>query len=440
MNNVTVIGAGVVGINCVLRLIDERGPDTKITWIYDSSVPIFGIGESTTAALPSQIAFSTNIVLPHIRHHFDSTIKYGNKFVGWGKRKDKNFIHWFDLERHGMHFDTKKFSEFFLENISKTTPDLELLDQKIDSIQFYHDGVYVNNNRYDYVIDCTGGNSLIDHDEYFDIPIRTVNTCLAARIDKPADWGVTIAYAHQNGWMFGIPLNTRRTWGYCYNSDLTTEEEALADFKSIVPDVDEYRKIQWKQRMSTYLVHPSGRYARNGNAVGFIEPIESLAGAYYDEISDQIVAHALQCNPNDMNKIIELNDWYYEDVVDDWLKCVAWLYQFGSKYDSTFWNRTSEECRNYLNDPDIFDISMLDELDTFTDDLFNKIADNDNLLNRFISNDLEQIGCTGQLPSFINSYRDFLELALGMGAPYAHKFPTMTPPIDPPEPHGELSH
>ena len=437
MKKIAIIGAGVVGINCILRLIDERDQDTKITWIYDSSVPIFGIGESTTSGLPSQIAFSTNIVLPHIRHHFDSTIKYGNKFVGWGKRKDKNFVHWFDLERHGMHFDTKMFSDFFIENITKITPDLELRNEKINSIKFFPNGVFVNTIPYDYVIDCTGGNSLIDHDEYFDAPIRTVNTCLAARIDKPADWGVTIAYAHRNGWMFGIPLNTRRTWGYCYNSEITTEEEALADFKSIIPDVGEYRKIQWKQRLSTYLVHPSGRYARNGNAVGFIEPIESLAGAYYDEISDQIVEHALQNNPNDLDKIDDLNEWYYEEIVDDWLKCVSWLYQFGSRYDSPFWNRTSEECRDYLNDPEIFDISILDDLDTFTDDLFVKIADDKDMLEKFVSNDLKELG---HMPSFVNSYRDFLELTLGMGAPYAHKFPILTPPIDPPEPHGQLAH
>ena len=38
MRNIAVVGAGVIGINTLLRLIDERDLDTHITWIYDLSL------------------------------------------------------------------------------------------------------------------------------------------------------------------------------------------------------------------------------------------------------------------------------------------------------------------------------------------------------------------------------------------------------------------
>ena len=92
MKKIAVIGAGVVGINCLLRLIDERDIDTELTWIYDSDVNIFGIGESTTPDLPSQIAHTTTLAVPHFKKYFDTTVKFGNKFIGWGKKH--NFVRW----------------------------------------------------------------------------------------------------------------------------------------------------------------------------------------------------------------------------------------------------------------------------------------------------------------------------------------------------------
>ena len=53
MKKIAVIGAGVIGINSILQLIEERTKadtenDYKIVWIYDTSVDIFGIGADWT--------------------------------------------------------------------------------------------------------------------------------------------------------------------------------------------------------------------------------------------------------------------------------------------------------------------------------------------------------------------------------------------------------
>lgn len=434
MKKIAIIGAGVVGINCILRLIDEREDvNTEIIWIYDSSSPIFGIGESTTPGIPSQISHTTNLSFYHAQEYFDATVKYGNKFIGWGNKH--NFIHWLDLHYHGIHFDTYKFSEFFLDSLPKTTKGLTLLDQKIDDINITDDGIYLNGVRYDFVIDCAG-KSLLDQDLYFDSPYPTVNTCLAVRLPEPADWNFTISYAHKNGWMFGIPLKTRRTWGYCYNSDITTEEEALNDLKSIIKRDDiEYRKIEWKQRFSHYMLHPSGRYGKNGNALGFLEPLESFAGAYYDNVSNHLIWYALYGHTKDEKFVDENNDWYFKEVVDDWLKNVSWMYHFGSKYDTPFWNMVKDVSKKYLNDPDVFDIN---NKMSFTDELWDYVGNDDELVQKFVWHELDY-ALKIELNQFIKNYRDFIEVVDGMGATYSDKFPRTAPMVLCPEPHGELS-
>tara|TARA_B100001250_G_scaffold183594_1_gene158012 strand:+ start:1617 stop:2960 length:1344 start_codon:yes stop_codon:yes gene_type:complete len=433
---IAVVGSGVVGVNTLLRLIDEREPGVELVWIYDSKTPIFGIGESTTPDLPSQIAHSTNIVNPHAKRYFDATIKFGNKFIGWGK--SHNFIRWLDVHAVGIHFDTKYFSEFFLEHLPKITHDLVLRDEKVTHIGFDVDGVYVNSEKYDFVMDCTGGKSLIDHDQYFDSPFVSVNSVLALRLPEKADWGVTITYAHENGWMFGIPLQSRRTFGYTFNDNITTEEEALKDFRTIIPEAlgYPYKKFKWTPRLSKYVVHHSGRYARNGNAVGFIDPLESLAGMYYDQISNEISEFALNGDPNNIDEINRINTWYYTDVIDDWYKNMAWMYHFGSRHDTPFWRNMVADSRDLLNNKEINNFNILREDQNFTEDLWHIIADDPDMLRDFTYHQLDYIG--GNMNNFARNYRDFVEFAYGMGASYAHKYPLLVPSIEPDEKHGEL--
>ena len=55
------------------------------------------------------------------------------------------------------------------------------------------------------------------------------------------------------------------------------------------------------------MLHYTGRYARNGNAIGFIDPLEGLAGQYYDRISDRIVDYILDGDLDELNKELVKN-------------------------------------------------------------------------------------------------------------------------------------
>ena len=226
----------------------------------------------------------------------------------------------------------------------------------------------------------------------------------------------------------------------CIRDSITTEEEALKDFRTIIPEAlgYPYKKFKWTPRLSKYMVHHSGRYIRNGNAIGFIDPLESLAGMYYDYMSDKICDYVLDGNPNDQDLVNHLNDWYYETVVDDWYKNAAWMYNFGSKYDSPFWRTIVKDSRDLLNNKDIMNFSILNKDQNFTDDFYNIIANDPKLTQDFIYGKIhDYIG--HDLPNFAGNYKDFVECAHGFGADYADKFPLLVPHVDLNEVHGELT-
>jgi hypothetical protein len=57
---------------------------------------------------------------------------------------------------------------------------------------------------------------------------------------------------HRNGWMFQIPLTTRKTSGYLYNKELTSYDEAVKDFCKL-KNIDEnivynLRHFSWEER------------------------------------------------------------------------------------------------------------------------------------------------------------------------------------------------
>lgn len=435
MKKIAVIGAGVIGINSILQLIEERTNadaenDCRIVWLYDTSIDIFGIGESTTPSLSGQIASPPSYLRYDSKDYFDATIKFGNRFVGWGKNGG-DFTRYFPMSTAAIHFDTRLFSSFFIEHLTEESCyNFESRDTKIRSITFDQDpigghcfGVVINGESFDFVLDCSGGKSLVNDDYYFDSPFETCNTVLATRLPEPADWGYTLTQTTRNGWMFGIPLQSRRTYGYAYNSSVTTEEEAQQDFRSLIPQEGyQYNKFTWKPKFSNYVLHHSGRYARNGNALGFLDPLEALAGMYYDNVTDKMANYALGDTYNSIDLINNINSWYYQEVVGDWLLNSAWMYHFGSEHDTPFWQQVQKNAKDILNNKEINPCRLISDEQTFTDDLFNIIGDDPEMRRLFV-HDLLDVEFTFD---FCRDYYNFSSFTRGMSADYANKFPTFT--------------
>ena len=146
--------------------------------------------------------------------------------------------------------------------------------------------------------------------------------------------------------MFGIPLRDRQTWGYTFSSKFTTEEEAREGLQKLMPDEDvsTARYITWESKFASFLIDDNGVYARNGNAAGFMEPLQSLSGLHTDSISKVLTDYV-----NDDASKQEANTAII-DSEKEWLEGLAYHYQMGSSFDSPFWNDVSERAKKFLDD------------------------------------------------------------------------------------------
>ena len=113
-----------------------------------------------------------------------------------------------------------------------------------------------------------------------------INHCLVYAVNEPGNWNFTYHTAHKNGWMFGIPLQKRQGWGYLYNDEITSKDNALKNFKEITNksiNLDNIREYTFKPFKAKKYVNQ--RIMLNGNSALFYEPIEAISGGFYDSLN-----------------------------------------------------------------------------------------------------------------------------------------------------------
>ena len=100
----------------------------------------------------------------------------------------------------------------------------------------------------------------------------------------------TLATAKSAGWIWEIPLQNRRAWGYVHASEFVSEDDAEKELRAFVgPIGDDYpvRVVPFRVGFR------SKTWFRNcvaaGLAAGFIEPLEST-GLYLSELASLMLA------------------------------------------------------------------------------------------------------------------------------------------------------
>jgi len=95
----------------------------------------------------------------------------------------------------------------------------------------------------------------------------------------------TLATAVSSGWIWEIPLQTRRAWGYVHGSDYISEDDAEKELRAFIgPLADEFpaRLVPFK------VGHRAKSWVKNciaiGLSAGFIEPLEST-GLYLSDLA-----------------------------------------------------------------------------------------------------------------------------------------------------------
>ena len=119
--------------------------------------------------------------------------------------------------------------------------------------------------------------------------------------------------------------------GYCYNSDITSQEEAEENFLNMF-DVSVTKHVQFKNYVAKEPVIDN-RIFLNGNRLFFLEPLESSSTQAYLEMARAVFDYYLQGRVSAVHVKEDIRRY-----IKKLQNFVLWHYQFGSKYDTPFWD------------------------------------------------------------------------------------------------------
>tara|TARA_Y100001963_G_scaffold131063_1_gene187961 strand:+ start:170 stop:1327 length:1158 start_codon:yes stop_codon:yes gene_type:complete len=311
---IAIIGAGNAGCITALHFY-FHGRDRFEIELYHSPEkhPIERVGQGTTLPPATLIAslFSSN----WYDNDIGATFKSGILYEGWGKSKDK-FFHAFPMTNMAMHYVPQKLSDTLLKSGLFKVKQQIINDpeKEIDS---------------DWIIDCRGRHNR-DRNNYESL-VNPLNSCLLYRKEgRDSDLIYTRTVATPNGWTFVVPNTDSVSYGYLYNNNITSKEDATEDFleRFNLPEIDGDLTFENYIAKNIFV---GERTFLNGNRCGFLEPLEATATGFY-----QTVCRSIWDNIHHENTIEDVNS----NVRDEMFrleKFILWHYQFGSKYDTPFW-------------------------------------------------------------------------------------------------------
>tara|TARA_B110000503_G_C7145206_1_gene412617 strand:+ start:1217 stop:2419 length:1203 start_codon:yes stop_codon:yes gene_type:complete len=340
---VGVVGVGTAGLMSLCHFLAHSSPDSTVTSIYDPTIKILGIGESSTFGLPKMLFQGTGFNLAEYADWLDATPKFGVSWRGW---RDKDFESVIQPGGYGIHFNNFKLKEFCFMRFEKMWSNkFNIVEGTVNDIVNCntHASVIMDNREehFDLIIDCRGYPT--DYSEYNVIEDMPINHCLVHMISESGDWNTTIHQATKNGWMFGIPLKSRQGWGYLYNDTITTKEDAMQDIADIFKtsiDLLDLREFAFKPYYAKTFF--DGRILKNGNRALFFEPMEALSGFFYESVLRTVFDYYNNnLSIDNVNNCLTLMSHDLENFYH-------YVYHGGSTYDTEFWNTITKSSTEKL--------------------------------------------------------------------------------------------
>ena len=373
--------AGSLAAASVTRLHPDG--DHDLHHIYDSRIPVIGVGEGSWPSLVQELHKLTD--LPHeiVQQRLKGTRKYGVAFEGWGRR-NRDFTHYFTPQQvsYAYHLSADLMGELLHESTRA-----QHVDANVINITRVDGGAEVEfegrtPERYDLVFDARGFPRELRADEHIDISFIPTNTAVIRRcpatIEAPRDGPVvqhtyTRAVARPHGWVFVIPLTAHTSYGYIFNRDVTDLAEVESDFDAFL-EADGVSEFEQRAVLRfPNFVHRrifDGAVARVGNAAAFMEPLEATA-----IVSAQLqIGMVLQIRLNRPIEHLERDSPVVNRFLINNMLCyglfVGWHYSCGSKYDSEFWRHARDRAwpqHRKAADPKAVDCNALREFDDMLD-------------------------------------------------------------------------
>jgi tryptophan halogenase len=196
----------------------------------------------------------------------------------------------------------------------------------------------------DLYLDCSGFRSVLLADALGEpflsfSPHVLCDRAIAAQTayaDNASIPAYTTARAMRHGWLWDIPLFSRRGVGYVYSSGHVSDDEAERDFRRALGTA----RFHLEPRRIRMRVGRSRRFWVNncvgvGLAAGFIEPLEST-GIYLIEVALRCLIDTLRrrrWSPHEADRFNRLLAQVYDDIRD----FVVLHYAVSNRNDTEFW-------------------------------------------------------------------------------------------------------
>ena len=306
---VSVVGGGNGGVFTALYLA-HYVDGVEVELIYNPEIPPERVGQATLLDPPNMLWAAGRFNWYDNPIH--ATFKSGILYEGFGKVNDKVF-HDFPSNRMAMHYCPWEMQNYVLNSGIFKVIESDVDPKDVDA---------------DYVFDCRGKPDDLSNYHKLNNPTN------AAILAKP-NWDTSKAYwsrhvATPDGWTFVIPTaldSPSRSGGigYCYNSNITSKEDAEKNMLEMF-DVEITKHINYNNYMAKNIL-VDNRIILNGNRLFFIEPMESSATQMYIEVARYFATYGVK----------HLNSQAY-NYIKHVQNFILWHYQFGSKYDTPFWD------------------------------------------------------------------------------------------------------
>ena len=335
---VSIVGAGNAGIFTALYYSwYGRKKDLEVELIYNPDIPPEEVGQATLLGAPELLyqgtggASALGTGFNYYDNHIHATPKTGILYEGFGKVNDK-FIHAFPANTLAMHFCPCEVQRFALESgrfnvVEGNVPDPKEVDA-------------------DYVFDCRGTPKDFTGYTTLKSPVNSVILGKPRWNTKADLWSRHVATP--DGWAFVIPMDESSpshngAVGYLYNNKITKTEDAKKNFQQFF-DVEVTGQKTFKSYMHMNPV--DDRVILQGNRLFFLEPMESTATETYLEWARSTFGVIVEGKRTKDDAIKGMKK-YIRQIQN----FILWHYQFGSKYDTPFW----EHAKNMLFHDPLFD-------------------------------------------------------------------------------------
>ena len=392
LRKIAVIGRGTAG-SLAAASITRLHPnsDHELHIIYDSSIPVIGVGEGSWPSLVQQLHQLTNLPHETVQQRLKGTRKYGVSFEGWGRRS-RDFTHYFTPRQVSYAYH---LSADLMVDLLREGTRAHHIDARVLKIRRVEGGARVEfagraPEHYDLVFDARGFPRELHPEHHINISFVPTDTAVIRRcpaIINEEKGGLVLkhtytrAVARPHGWVFVIPLTAHTSYGYIFNRDVSSLAEVESDFDAFL-DADGVSEFEQRSVIPfPNFVHRQiydGAIARIGNAAAFMEPLEATA-----IVSAQLqVGMVLHMRLNRSIESLEADAPVVNRFLINNILCyglfVGWHYSCGSKYDTEFWHYARDRAWPQYRkaaDPDVVDCTALEKFDEMIELMHQSVID-----------------------------------------------------------------